>query len=87
VSSVAALMEKFRLSWVAYRDRCGYHPGYAHNWPIPRAPNLAGIFRFQLREDHWVVADLIREGKHIHAAPVPAAPHRAKPVHAAEDRI
>jgi site-specific recombinase XerC len=27
---------------------------------------------FQIREDHWVVADLIGKGKHIRTVPVPA---------------
>jgi site-specific recombinase XerC len=26
----------------------------------------------QIREDHWVVADLIGKGKHIRTVPVPA---------------
>ena len=26
---------------------------------------------FQIREDHWVIADLIGKGKHIRTVPVP----------------
>jgi len=32
---------------------------------------------FQLREDHWVLADLIGKGKHIRTVPVPAWAKRA----------
>jgi len=32
---------------------------------------------FQLREDHWVLADLIGKGKHIRPVPVPARAKRA----------
>jgi site-specific recombinase XerD len=32
---------------------------------------------FQIREEHWVVADLIGKGKHIRAVPVPAWAKRA----------
>jgi site-specific recombinase XerD len=35
---------------------------------------LVGLRRrdFQLREDHWIVADLIGKGKHVRTVPVPA---------------
>jgi site-specific recombinase XerC len=32
---------------------------------------------FQIREDHWVVADLIGKGKHIRTVPVPVWVKRA----------
>jgi integrase len=49
-----------------------------------RRAELVGLKRqdFQIREEHWVVADLIGKGKHIRTAPVPAW---AK--HAADDWI
>jgi integrase len=31
-----------------------------------------GLEDFQVREEHWVIADLIGKGKHIRSAPVPA---------------
>ena len=39
-----------------------------------RRAELVGLKRtdFQIREDHWVVADLIGKGKHIRTVPVPA---------------
>ena len=39
-----------------------------------RRAELVGLKRddFQLREDHWVLADLIGKGKHIRTVPVPA---------------
>ena len=39
-----------------------------------RRAELAGLKRqdFQMREEHWVVADLIGKGKHIRTVPVPA---------------
>jgi len=39
-----------------------------------RRAELVGLKKedFQLREDHWVVADLIGKGKHIRTVPVPA---------------
>src|SRR2546430_6162665 len=30
------------------------------------------LFRSQIREEHWVIADLIGKGKHIRTVPVPA---------------
>ena len=32
---------------------------------------------FQIREEHWVIADLIGKGKHIRTVPVPAWVKRA----------
>jgi site-specific recombinase XerC len=39
-----------------------------------RRAELVGLKRqdFQIREEHWVVADLIGKGKHIRPVPVPA---------------
>ena len=31
-----------------------------------------GLEDFQVREEHWVIADLIGKGKHIRTVPVPA---------------
>ena len=44
-----------------------------------RRAELVGLKRddFQLREDHWVLADLIGKGKHIRTVPVPAWAKRA----------
>src|SRR5437660_12317707 len=33
-----------------------------------------GLGDFQVREEHWVIADLIGKGKHIRTVPVPAWP-------------
>jgi site-specific recombinase XerC len=40
-----------------------------------RRAELVGLKRddFQLREDHWVLADLIGKGRHIRTVPVPSA--------------
>ena len=44
-----------------------------------RRAELVGLKKddFQLREDHWVLADLIGKGKHIRTVPVPAWAMRA----------
>src|SRR5215471_2804252 len=44
-----------------------------------RRAELVGLKRqdFQLREEHWVIADLIGKGKHIRTVPVPAWAKRA----------
>jgi site-specific recombinase XerD len=44
-----------------------------------RRAELVGLKKddFQLREDHWVLADLIGKGKHIRTVPVPAWAKRA----------
>jgi site-specific recombinase XerD len=44
-----------------------------------RRAELAGIETedFQVREEHWVIADLIGKGKHIRTVPVPAWAKRA----------
>ena len=44
-----------------------------------RRAEVVGLKRddFQLREDHWVLADLIGKGKHIRTVPVPAWAKRA----------
>jgi site-specific recombinase XerC len=44
-----------------------------------RRAELAGLKSkdFQIREEHWVVADLIGKGKHIRTVPVPAWAKRA----------
>ena len=31
-----------------------------------------GLEDFQVREEHWVIADLIGKGKHVRTVPVPA---------------
>ena len=36
-----------------------------------------GMEDFQVREEHWVIADLIGKGKHIRTVPVPAWAKRA----------
>ena len=36
-----------------------------------------GTEDFQVREEHWVIADLIGKGKHIRTFPVPAWAKRA----------
>jgi integrase len=40
----------------------------------PRRAELVGfgLEDFQVREKHWVIADLIGKGGHIHTVPVPA---------------
>jgi len=44
-----------------------------------RRAELAGLETkdFQVREGHWVIADLIGKGKHIRTVPVPAWAKRA----------
>jgi integrase len=44
-----------------------------------RRAELVGLKRedFQIREDHWVIADLIGKGNHIRTVPVPAWAKRA----------
>jgi integrase len=36
-----------------------------------------GLEDFQVREEHWVIADLIGKGKHIRTVPVPEWAKRA----------
>jgi site-specific recombinase XerC len=36
-----------------------------------------GLEDFQVREEHWVIADLIGKGKHIRTVPVPVWAKRA----------
>jgi site-specific recombinase XerC len=44
-----------------------------------RRAELVGLKKddFQLREDHWVLVDLIGKGKHVRTVPVPAWAKRA----------
>jgi site-specific recombinase XerC len=44
-----------------------------------RRAEIVGLKRndFQMREEHWVVADLIGKGKHIRTVPVPTWAKRA----------
>jgi len=44
-----------------------------------RRAELVGLetVDFQVREEHWVIADLIGKGKHIRTVPVPACAKRA----------
>src|SRR5438105_12897633 len=54
-----------------------------HSFPTRRSSDLGcglrraelvglGLGDFQVREEHWVIADLIGKGKHIRTVPVPA---------------
>jgi site-specific recombinase XerD len=54
-----------------------------------RRAELAGLKTedFQVREEHWVIADLIGKGKHIRTLPVPAWAKRAMDEWTAAARI